>query len=149
MKNNKARNNYYYLPLILVLLGFYLLYRKNEKDFLVTIMMFVLTGVGLVVYLNSPPVEPRERDYIYVGSFYFLAIWAGLGVMQLGEWLALIVKKPQVRWALLTVLSFSAPIILAQQNWDDHDRSGRYHQIDFAKNLLNSCAPNAILFTGG
>jgi hypothetical protein len=149
MKNNKARNNYYYLPLILVLLGFYLLYRKNEKDFLVTIMMFVLTGVGLVVYLNSPPVEPRERDYIYVGSFYFLAIWAGLGVMQLGEWLALIVKKPQVRWALLTVFSFSAPIILAQQNWDDHDRSGRYHQIDFAKNLLNSCAPNAILFTGG
>ncbi len=149
LKNNKARNNYFYLPLILVLFGFYLLYRKDEKDFLVTIMMFVLTGVGLVVYLNSPPVEPRERDYIYVGSFYFLAIWAGLGVMQLAEWLSLIVKQPQVRWALLTVLSFSAPAILAQQNWDDHDRSGRYHQIDFAKNLLNSCAPNAILFTGG
>lgn len=149
MKNNKARNNYYYLPLFLVLFGFYLLYRKNEKDFLVTILMFVLTGVGLVVYLNSPPVEPRERDYIYVGSFYFLAIWAGLGVMQLFEWLSLIVKKPQVRWALVTILSFSAPVILAQQNWDDHDRSGRYHQIDFAKNLLNSCAPNAILFTGG
>ncbi|MFD3393991.1 DUF2723 domain-containing protein [Aquirufa sp. OSTEICH-129V] len=149
MKNNKARNNYYYLPLLLVLFGFYLLYRKNEKDFLVTILMFVLTGVGLVVYLNSPPVEPRERDYIYVGSFYFLAIWAGLGVMQLFEWLSLIVKKPQVRWALVTILSFSAPAILAQQNWDDHDRSGRYHQIDFAKNLLNSCAPNAILFTGG
>jgi hypothetical protein len=149
MKNNKARNNYYYLPLLLVLFGFYLLYRKNEKDFLVTILMFVLTGVGLVVYLNSPPVEPRERDYIYVGSFYFLAIWAGLGVMQLFEWLSLIVKKPQVRWALVTLLSFSAPVILAQQNWDDHDRSGRYHQIDFAKNLLNSCAPNAILFTGG
>jgi hypothetical protein len=149
MKNNKARNNYFYLPLILVLFGFFLLYRKNEKDFLVTIMLFVLTGIGLVVYLNSPPVEPRERDYIYVGSFYFLAIWAGLGVMQLAEWLALIIKKPQVRWALLTVFSFSAPVILAQQNWDDHDRSGRYHQIDFAKNLLNSCAPNAILFTGG
>ena len=149
LKNNKARNNYYYLPLILVLFGFYLLYRKNEKDFLITIMMFVLTGVGLVVYLNSPPVEPRERDYIYVGSFYFLAIWAGLGVMQLAEWLTLVIKSSQVRWALLTVFSFSAPVILAQQNWDDHDRSGRYHQIDFAKNLLNSCAPNAILFTGG
>jgi hypothetical protein len=149
LKNNKARNNYFYLPLILVLFGFYLLYRKDEKDFLVTIMLFVLTGIGLVVYLNSPPVEPRERDYIYVGSFYFLAIWAGLGVMQLAEWLSLIIKKPQVRWALLTVFSFSAPVILAQQNWDDHDRSGRYHQIDFAKNLLNSCAPNAILFTGG
>jgi hypothetical protein len=149
LRHNKARNNYFYLPLILVLFGFYLLYRKDEKDFLVTIMMFVLTGVGLVVYLNSPPVEPRERDYIYVGSFYFLAIWAGLGVMQLAEWLTLFVKSSQVRWALLTVFSFSAPVILAQQNWDDHDRSGRYHQIDFAKNLLNSCAPNAILFTGG
>ena len=64
VRENKARNNYYYLPIILVLLGFYLLYRKNEKDFLVTILMFVLTGVALVVYLNSPPVEPRERDYI-------------------------------------------------------------------------------------
>ncbi len=149
LKNNKARNNYYYLPIIMVLLGFYLLYRKNEKDFLVTIMMFVLSGVALAVYLNSPPAEPRERDYIYVGSFYFLAIWAGLGVMQLAEWLTKLIKAPQVRWALLTVFSFSAPIILAQQNWDDHDRSDRYHQIDFAKNLLNSCAPNAILFTGG
>jgi membrane protein CcdC involved in cytochrome C biogenesis len=149
MKNNKARNNYYCLPIIMVLLGFYLLYRKNEKDFLVTIMMFVLSGIALAVYLNSPPAEPRERDYIYVGSFYFLAIWAGLGVMQLAEWLTKLVKAPQVRWALLTVFSFSAPVILAQQNWDDHDRSGRYHQIDFAKNLLNSCAPNAILFTGG
>jgi hypothetical protein len=133
----------------MVLLGFYLLYRKNEKDFLVTIMMFVLSGIALAVYLNSPPAEPRERDYIYVGSFYFLAIWAGLGVMQLAEWLTKLIKAPQVRWALLTVFSFSAPVILAQQNWDDHDRSGRYHQIDFAKNLLNSCAPNAILFTGG
>jgi hypothetical protein len=149
LKNNKARNNYYYLPIILVLLGFYLLYRKDEKDFLVTIMMFVLSGIALAVYLNSPPAEPRERDYIYVGSFYFLAIWAGLGVMQLAEWLTKLVKSPQVRWGLLGVLSFSAPAILAQQNWDDHDRSGRYHQIDFAKNLLNSCAPNAILFTGG
>ncbi|MHA8066908.1 DUF2723 domain-containing protein [Aquirufa sp. ROCK2-A2] len=146
---NKARNNYFFLPILLVLLGFYLLYNKNEKDFLVTILMFLLTGLALVVYLNSPPVEPRERDYIYVGSFYFMAIWAGLGVFQLAEWLSKFVKNGSVKWALLVVLGFSAPAILAQQNWDDHDRSGRYHQIDFAKNLLNSCAPNAILFTGG
>ena len=149
VRENKARNNYYYLPIILVLLGFYLLYRKNEKDFLVTILMFVLTGVALVVYLNSPPVEPRERDYIYVGSFYFLAIWAGLGIMQLAEWLGKFISSKQVRWAVLAVLGLAAPAVLAQQNWDDHDRSKRYHQIDFAKNLLNSCAPNAILFTGG
>lgn len=149
LKQNKARNNYFYLPLILVILGFYLLYRKNEKDFLITILMFVLTGVALVVYLNSPPVEPRERDYIYVGSFYFLAIWAGLGIMQLAEWLTKIIKSPQSRWAIVAVLGLSAPVIMAQQNWDDHDRSQRFHQVDFAKNLLNSCAPNAILFTGG
>ncbi|CAM3682404.1 glycosyltransferase family 117 protein [Aquirufa aurantiipilula] len=149
LANNKARNNYFFLPLILVFLGFYLLYSKNEKDFLITILMFVLSGVALVVYLNSPPVEPRERDYIYVGSFYFMAIWAGLGVMQIGEWLTKIVRSPQLKWSLLAVFGLSAPLIMAQQNWDDHDRSGRYHQIDFAKNLLNSCAPNAILFTGG
>jgi hypothetical protein len=132
-----------------VLLGFYLLYNKNEKDFLVTIMMFVLSGVALVVYLNSPPSEPRERDYIYVGSFYFLAIWAGLGVMQINEWIGKFVKSGTAKWSLVAVLGLSAPVILAEQNWDDHDRSGRYHQIDFAKNMLNSCAPNAILFTGG
>jgi len=149
LKDNKARNNYYFLPIILVLLGFYLLYNKNEKDFLVTIMMFVLSGIALVVYLNSPPSEPRERDYIYVGSFYFLAIWAGLGVMQINEWLSKYVKSGSVKWSLLAVFGLAAPVVLAQQNWDDHDRSGRYHQIDFAKNMLNSCAPNAILFTGG
>jgi hypothetical protein len=102
-----------------------------------------------VVYLNSPPVEPRERDYIYVGSFYFLAIWAGLGIMQLAEWLAKFITSKQVRWGVLAVLGLAAPVVMAQQNFDDHDRSKRYHQIDFAKNLLNSCAPNAILFTGG
>ena len=91
LATNKARNNYFYLPLILGLLGFYLLYRKNEKDFLVTILMFLLTGLALVVFLNSPPTEPRERDYIYVGSFYFFAIWIGLGVMALWE---LIRRKP-------------------------------------------------------
>ncbi len=149
LKENKARNNYYFLPIILVLLGFYLLYNKNEKDFLVTIMMFVLSGIALVVYLNSPPSEPRERDYIYVGSFYFLAIWAGLGVMQIYDWISKLVKGVSVKWALVAILGLSAPVILAEQNWDDHDRSGRYHQIDFAKNMLNSCAPNAILFTGG
>lgn len=149
LKNNKARNNYYFLPIILVLLGFYLLYNKNEKDFLVTILMFVLSGIALVVYLNSPPSEPRERDYIYVGSFYFLAIWAGLGVMQLSEWITKFVKSGAAKWSMVAVLGLAAPVIMAAQNWDDHDRSGRYHQIDFAKNLLNSCAPNAILFTGG
>jgi hypothetical protein len=149
LRNNKARNNYYFLPIIFVLLGFFYMIRKNDKDLLVTILMFVLTGVALTVYLNSPPTEPRERDYIFVGSFYFMSIWAGFAVMQILEFIQKFVKADKAKWVIVAVLGLTAPAILAQQNWDDHDRSGRVHQIDFAKNLLNSCAPNAILFTGG
>jgi hypothetical protein len=149
LRNNKARNNYYFLPIIFVLLGFFYMLRKNDKDLLVTILMFVLTGVALTVYLNSPPTEPRERDYIFVGSFYFMSIWAGFAVMQILEFIQKFVKADKAKWAIVALLGLTAPAILAQQNWDDHDRSDRYHQIDFAKNLLNSCAPNAILFTGG
>ncbi len=149
LANNKAHNNYFYLPLILGLLGFFLLYRKNEKDFLITILMFLMTGLALVIFLNSPPTEPRERDYIYVGSFYFFAIWIGLGVMQLAEWLLKLIKNPVSTSYAATAVSLVIPVILIQQNWDDHDRNHRYHQVDFAKNMLNSCAPNAILFTGG
>jgi hypothetical protein len=149
LRNNKARNNYFFLPIIFVLLGFFYMLRKNDKDLLVTILMFILTGVALTVYLNSPPTEPRERDYIFVGSFYFMSIWAGFAVMQIMELIQKFVKADKAKWAIVALLGLTAPAILAQQNWDDHDRSDRYHQIDFAKNLLNSCAPNAILFTGG
>ena len=149
LRTNKARNNYLYLPIIFVLLGFIYMLRKNDKDLLVTILMFVLTGVALTVYLNSPPTEPRERDYIFVGSFYFMSIWAGFAVMQILEIIQKIVNGSKAQWVIVSILGLTAPAILAQQNWDDHDRSGRVHQIDFAKNLLNSCAPNAILFTGG
>lgn len=149
LANNKARNNYFWLPLILGLFGFVLLVRKNENDFLVTTLMFLLTGLALVVFLNSPPVEPRERDYIYVGSFYFFAIWIGLGVIQIAEWLGKVLKNPMVTGTVATAITAVVPVIMIQQNWDDHDRNHRYHQVDFAKNMLNSCAPNAILFTGG
>lgn len=149
LAKNKARNNYFWLPMILGLFGFILLVRKNENDFLVTTLMFLLTGLALVVFLNSPPVEPRERDYIYVGSFYFFAIWIGLGVIQLAEWLGKALKNPVVTGTVATAITAVVPVIMVQQNWDDHDRNHRYHQVDFAKNMLNSCAPNAILFTGG
>ncbi len=149
LSSNKAHNNYYWLPLILGLLGFVLLVRKNEHDFLTTTLMFLLTGLALVVFLNSPPSEPRERDYIYVGSSYFFGLWIGLGVMQLAEWLGKFLPNVTVSGAVATVVSAVVPVILIQQNYDDHDRSQRYHQVDFAKNLLNSCAKNAILFTGG
>ena len=149
LAKNKAHNNYFWLPLILGLMGFTLLVRKGEKDFLTTTLMFLLTGLALVVFLNSPPSEPRERDYIYVGSFYFFGLWIGLGVMQLAELLGKFISNSVVTGVVATVVTAVVPIILIQQNWDDHDRNHRYQQVDFAKNMLNSCAKNAILFTGG
>jgi hypothetical protein len=149
IQNNKAHDNFYFLPLLLGLLGFFLQYKRGEKDFLVNVLMFLLTGIALVVFLNSPPQEPRERDYIYVGSFYFFAIWIGLGVMQLAEILGKAVRNATTRSVVATALALGVPILMGAKSWDNHDRSNRYHSVDFAKNLLNSCAPNAILFTGG
>jgi hypothetical protein len=111
--------------------------------------LFLLTGIALVVYLNPPPTEPRERDYIYVGSFYAFAIWIGLGVLALMEYVGLVVKNETYKPIVAGVLSLSVPTVMAAQGWDDHDRSERYHSVDSAKNLLNSCAKNAVLFTGG
>ena len=146
---NKGHNNYYMLPFILGLFGIVVTYFRRKKDLLVLSLLFVLTGVALVIYLNSPPVEPRERDYIYVGSFYVFCIWIGLGVIAVAEGLKRIIESPQIRVGTATVLSLSVPVIMVLQGWDNHDRSNRYHSVDFARNLLNSCAPNAILFTGG
>ena len=147
--NNKGRTNYYALPLILGILGLFYIYFKKEKDAIVMFLLFFLTGLALVVYLNSPPVEPRERDYIYVGSFYFFAIWIGLGVMGIAEYVLKFIKNNSVKSSVATVVALGVPLLMAKQAWVGHDRSDRYHQVDFAKNLLNSCEKNAILFTGG
>ena len=149
LANNKARNNYYCLPLLLGILGFILLFRKNRKDLLVILLMFIMTGLALVVFLNVPPTQPRERDYIYVGSFYFFAIWIGLGVIQLSEILAKFKLNANLKTSIATAFSLVIPLILLQQNWDDHNRNHRYQQVDFAKNILDSCAKDAILFTAG
>lgn len=146
---NKAHNKFYGIPLILGLLGIVFMLMRNQRIGLVTGMLFFLTGIGLVLYLNSPPVEPRERDYIYVGSFYVFAMWVGFGVMFMAEVLQGFLKKGIAAPVLATAISLVAPVIMAQQGWDDHDRSRQYQSIESAKNLLNSCAPNAILFTEG
>ncbi|MCF0062326.1 DUF2723 domain-containing protein [Dyadobacter chenwenxiniae] len=147
--NNKGHNNFFMLPLLLGLAGLLWMYRKRRDDLVVLTLMFVLTGVGLVIYLNSPPTEPRERDYIYVGSFYIFCIWIGFGVMAVAGFLQKAVKKATLRTTLTVAASLSVPLIMVAKGWDNHDRSNRYHSVDFARNLLNSCAPNAILFTGG
>ena len=149
IQENRGRTNFLGLPVILGILGLLYHYFRRERDALVMFLLFLLTGIGLVVYLNSPPVEPRERDYIYVGSFYIWAIWIGIGVLGLFDYVLKFIKNSQTRAVSATVLGLAVPLLMLPQTWKGHDRSGRYHQVDFAKNLLNSCAPNAILFTGG
>jgi hypothetical protein len=149
IKNNKANNNFYFLPLLLGLIGFFYHLSKRERDWLAIMVVFIMTGLALVVFVNSPPTEPRERDYIYVGSFYAFAIWIGLGVMCLANYFTKLLKNTQSSTYAAIGLSAVVPAIMGFQGWDDHDRSNRFHSVDFAKNLLNQCAPNAILFTGG
>lgn len=152
MKNAKSRNTYYMLPFILGVIGMFYQYRKGrggKQDFWVVMLLFIMTGIAIIVFLNQPPLEPRERDYAYAGSFYAFSIWIGLGVLSLWELLS---KKlnPTMSAALVSgVLLLAVPVNMAAQNWDDHNRSGRYSTIANAKNYLNSCAPNAILFTYG
>ena len=147
--NNKARNNFFMLPLLLGILGMFYQYNKKQKDFFVLLLLFFLTGIALVLYLNSPPVEPRERDYIYAGSFYVFAMWIGIGAMAIGKWLGDKLKNDRNGAIIATVICLVVPGIMGAQGWDDHNRSGRYFSVDSARNFLASCEPNAILFTGG
>ncbi len=146
---NKGRNNYLMLPFILGLLGMLIHYKKDLKTFWVVMGLFLMMGLVLVAYLNSPPVEPRERDYIYVGSFYAYAIWIGLGVLALAAGLQRLLKSSKTAALAAGLLTLPIPLLMAAENWDDHDRTDRYFSIDSARNFLAGLAPNAILFTGG
>ncbi len=153
-KNNKGKNKYYFLPLILGLLGMIYMYSKNKTGkhyFWIVFLFFFLTGVAIVLYLNQTPYQPRERDYAYAGSFYVFAIYIGFGVAMLCRLISDAIKKENTKLAIAigTLCLFCVPVLMAAQNWDDHDRSHRYTARDFAKNYLESCAPNAILFTNG
>ncbi|WP_258103915.1 DUF2723 domain-containing protein [Marinoscillum sp. MHG1-6] len=149
LANNKGRNIYFALPLILGILGMFIQYSKDQRYFYTTLLLFFLTGAALVLYLNSPPIEPRERDYIYAGSYYVFAIWIGFGVLTIYEWIKAATKKGKVAVILAILISVPIPAIMASENWDDHDRSDRYFSVDAAKNYLATCAPNAMIFTGG
>ena len=149
MANNKGRNIYFMLPFILGVIGLLYQIKKNKNDALVVFLLFLFTGIAIVVYLNQYPFQPRERDYAYVGSFYAYAIWIGLGVLAVIDFLSkkLSALNSSVVATLLCLLL--VPTLMAKENWDDHDRSRRYTAKDVATNYLNSCAPNAIIFTNG
>ncbi len=151
--NNKGHNVYYMLPLLLGILG--LLYQaysgqRGIQSFWITFFLFFMTGIAIVLYLNQTPYQPRERDYAYAGSFYAFCIWIGFGVAALAKLMRQYGKlSPVVAGSLATVLCLFVPIQMASQNWDDHDRSGRYVCRDFGANYLESCEPNAVIFTNG
>lgn len=147
--NNKGRNVYFFLPFILGIIGLMYHASKDRKSFYVLLVLFLFLGIALKIYLNERPFEPRERDYALVGSFYVFAIWIGFGVYALYEsfqkYLAPKIAGPVIIAASL----LAVPVIMACQNWDDHDRSGKYTATALAKAYLNSCDPNAILYTIG
>ncbi len=149
LASNEGRNIYYGLPLLLGLIGMFIQYKKDVKLFAATALLFFMTGIAIVLYLNTPPIEPRERDYIYAGSFYIFTIWIGFGVLAIFDILQKVIKEKKVAAAVASVLCLGIPILMAAETWDDHDRSDRYFSVDAAKNYLSSCAPNAIIFTGG
>ena len=156
LKQNKGHNVFYCLPLLLGLIGlFWQSLRKGQKgiqQFWVVFFLFFMTGLAIVVYLNQTPVQPRERDYAYAGSFYAFAIWCGMGIAAIYDQLAKKLKKDYVGLAILVgLVGLLVPIQMASQTWDDHDRSGRYTCRDFGQNYLMTLQQegNPIIFTNG
>ena len=153
LKENKGHNVFYCLPLLLGLIGlFWQAYKNQEgvRQFWVVFFLFFMTGLAIVVYLNQTPLQPRERDYAYAGSFYAFAIWVGMGVAAIVDGLKRL-KVPETAASLVSLLALFVPIQMAGQTWDDHDRSGRYTCRDFGQNYLSTVPEkgNPILFTNG
>ena len=145
-KNNKASNKYFFIPLLLGLMGIIFHFMRGRKDAFVVLLLFLMTGLAIVFYLNQTPWQPRERDYAYVGSFYAFSIWIGLGALFIFEMFRDL-KNISLAIAFTIFFSILSPSILLAQNWNDHNRTGRTVAEDVAVNFLKSCAPNAILFT--
>lgn len=149
-KNNQARNKYYLIPFLLGLVGLFFHYQRRPRDFAAIMALFIITGIGIIVYSNQPPNEPRERDYVLAASFFTYAIWIGLSVLAIFD---LLTKRLRLSETLgsgaATLLALSAPLLMVTQNWDDHSRHEHYASRDYASNFLNSCEPNSIVFTYG
>ncbi|TJZ60778.1 DUF2723 domain-containing protein [Sphingobacterium olei] len=148
-KENPARNTYFFLPLLIGLFGAFWHFGKNQRDAGVVGLLFFFTGLAIVLYLNQTPLQPRERDYAYAGSFYAFSIWIGLGVLAIADALSKKINTKTAGYAAIGIGVLAAPVLMASQNWDDHNRSEKFLARDMARNYLESCAPNAILFSYG
>ena len=147
-----AHNKYYLLPLILGLVGLVFQTKNDSKHSFVVFMLFLMTGIAIAIYLNMYAFQPRERDYAFAASFYAFAMWVGFGVLGIYRLFEKLQSKSvQTAGAVLTTLVClgAVPCVMAKENWHDHDRSDRYTALAVAKNYLDSCEPNAILFTLG
>lgn len=148
-KDDPSRNTYFFLPLMIGLIGAFWHFGKRQRDAGVVGLLFFFTGIAIVLYLNQTPLQPRERDYAYAGSFYAFSIWIGLGVLAIADFLK---KKTNVKvagYVATAVGLLAGPVILIAQNYNDHNRSEKSLARDMARNYLESCAPNAILFSYG
>ena len=148
MKNNKGKNHYYMLPLLLGLVGLFFQFARDKRGSWLNFLMFFMTGIAIVIYLNQPPYQVRERDYAYAGSFYFFSVWIGMAVAAIYAWASEKMNKT-VAASAITAVCLGVPALMAAENWDDHDRSNRYTAVEMAKNYLNSVGPNGVLVTHG
>ena len=147
--DNKASNAYFFIPFLLGLFGMIYHFSNDWKRAFSVLALFIVTGLAIIVLLNQPPYQPRERDYAYVGSFFAFSIWIGLGVTGIIELLKKYANNKFAAYGTLGILLLASPVWMGYQNWDDHDRSNRYVAPDYARNLLESTAPHSILFTNG
>ncbi len=150
--DNKGHNKYYMLPLLLGIIG--ILYqlqlrKRGMQSFIIVFLLFFMTGLAIILYLNQTPFEPRERDYAYAGSFYAFSIWIGMGVAGIGLFLRKYIKNTPTATALATIATLFVPLQMISQNWDDHDRSGRTLARDTGMNYLSCVGENGIIFTNG
>ncbi len=149
LKNNRARNTYFFIPFLLGLLGAAYQYKFHRESFFIVLALFIMGGLGLTVYINEVPITPRERDYVFVGAFLAFSIWVGLSLAAIGNIISQKMKGSGLSLAAFVLLLLAGPGLMAFQNFDDHNRSERYGARDYAENILKSCPQNAILFTSG
>jgi len=148
-RNSKARNQLYLLPLALGIIGLVYQFNRDRNDGIIVALLFFFTGIAIVLYLNNTPLQPRERDYAYAGSTYAFAVWIGLGVLMVTDWFRKFLKGSMPAVAATLVCLLAVPVLMAAEEWDDHDRSEKTIARDHAYNMLMSCDKNAILITYG